>query len=77
MVVVVVLSDQPTPKVLVVPGVNVMRRMGKLGRRPIRSSECKMVVGKMNYLKKGFSTNGSDLTRAVLDCMHRTHLGIW
>jgi hypothetical protein len=30
--VVVVLSDQPTPKVLVVPGVKVMRGKGKLGR---------------------------------------------
>jgi hypothetical protein len=56
MVVVVVLGDQPTPNVLVVPGVKVVRGMVKLGRGPIRSSECKMmVVGKMNYyIKKGF-----------------------
>jgi hypothetical protein len=47
--VVVVLSDQPTPKVLVVPGVKVMRGKGKLGRGPIRSSGCMMMVGKMNY----------------------------
>jgi hypothetical protein len=36
-----------------------------------------MMVGKLNYLKTLFSTNGFDLTTVVLDGVHRTHLGIW
>jgi hypothetical protein len=79
MAVVVVLNDQTDAEsnVLVTPGMKVMRGKGKLGRGPIRSSGCVMMVGKMNYLKSLFSTNGFDPTTVVLDDMHRTHLDIW